>query len=244
MIVRAAKGIEVLEHWATEYQKKNTRQSRSGLIVPKAQVAAIRGGDSTYAKVAPQICSVYLGAYTSGPGSTGAPRRDHRALRNAGIPASDVELYLFRRGYQAVHADRIIAAVEKAHLAMFGSSPPPPNPATCSMWRDINIFNELGIPPYLRPALGTARVPQIAHDRLALQGGLRLCTGRDGYLRPGETWCLIIGSLASVVAPTDRRCCFDGGSSEIDSLQPPINRLATGPCLIAGKIAALLGGEK
>jgi acetylornithine deacetylase/succinyl-diaminopimelate desuccinylase-like protein len=28
----------------------------------------------------------------------------------------------------------------------FHSSPPPPNPATCSMWRDVNIFNELGIP--------------------------------------------------------------------------------------------------
>ena len=147
MIVRAAKGIEALERWAAEYQKKNTRQSRLGLIVPKAQVAAIRGGDSTYAKVAPQICSVYLGAYTV-PDQDPLALRDEitEALGNAGVPASDVELYLFRRGYEAVHADRIIAAVEKAHLAMFGSSPPPPNPATCSMWRDINIFNELGIP--------------------------------------------------------------------------------------------------
>jgi acetylornithine deacetylase/succinyl-diaminopimelate desuccinylase-like protein len=38
------------------------------------------------------------------------------------------------------------AAVLRAHLATFGAAAPPPNPATCSMWRDVNIFNEVGIP--------------------------------------------------------------------------------------------------
>jgi acetylornithine deacetylase/succinyl-diaminopimelate desuccinylase-like protein len=147
MIVRAAKGIEALEQWATAYQEKYTRQSPSGRIVPKAQVAAIRGGDSTYAKVAPQICSVYVGVYTV-PGQDPLALRDEigQALSGAGTPPSDIELYLFRRGYEAQNADRIVGAVHKAHVATFGSPPPPPNPATCSMWRDINIFNELGIP--------------------------------------------------------------------------------------------------
>ena len=43
-------------------------------------------------------------------------------------------------------AERITAAVQRAHETTFGSAPPPPNSATCSMWRDINVFNELGIP--------------------------------------------------------------------------------------------------
>ncbi len=34
----------------------------------------------------------------------------------------------------------------KAHMDTFGNPPPPSNPATCSMWRDVNIFNEVGIP--------------------------------------------------------------------------------------------------
>jgi acetylornithine deacetylase/succinyl-diaminopimelate desuccinylase-like protein len=147
MIVRAAKGIEALEQWAAAYQKKYSRTSRTGAIVPKAQVAAIRSGDSTYAKVSPQLCSVYLGVYTV-PGQDPLALREEIAgsLSNAGIPATDIELYLFRRGYEAEHADRLIDAVEQAHLAIIGSPPPPPNPATCSMWRDINVFNELGIP--------------------------------------------------------------------------------------------------
>ncbi len=36
--------------------------------------------------------------------------------------------------------------MEKAHFTTFGATPPQPNPATCSMWRDVNIFNEVGIP--------------------------------------------------------------------------------------------------
>jgi acetylornithine deacetylase/succinyl-diaminopimelate desuccinylase-like protein len=147
MIVRAAKGVEALEQWAVAYQKKNTRQSGSGMIVPKAQVAAIRSGDSTYAKVTPQICSLYFGVYTL-PGQDPLAVRDEiaEALRGAGVPASDIEIYLFRRGYEARNAERLISAVERAHVANFGTAPPPPNPATCSMWRDINIFNEVGIP--------------------------------------------------------------------------------------------------
>src|SRR5262249_40248509 len=50
MIVRAAVAIEALERWATAYQEKSTRASTSGLIVPKAQIGAIRGGDSTSPK--------------------------------------------------------------------------------------------------------------------------------------------------------------------------------------------------
>src|SRR5262249_33413377 len=46
MIVRAAAAVAALEAWAAEYQKKYAVQSKSGPIIPKAQVAAIRGGDS------------------------------------------------------------------------------------------------------------------------------------------------------------------------------------------------------
>ena len=68
------------------------------------------------------------------------------ALVGAGVPVTDVELYLFRPGYQAKNAERIIDAVQRAHVATFGTTPPSPDSATCSMWRDINSFNEVGIP--------------------------------------------------------------------------------------------------
>ena len=147
MIVRAAVAVAALEAWAAAYQKKHTRQRPGGLVVPKAQIGAIRGGDSTALDSTPQICSIYLGAFiVPGQDPLSLRREIEEAVSAAGVPASDVDLYLFRPGYEAKNADRIIAAVRRAHDQTFGTAPPPPNPPTCSMWRDINIFNELGIP--------------------------------------------------------------------------------------------------
>lgn len=146
MIVRAAAGIAVLERWAMDYQKNYSRRSATGLIVPKAQVGAIRSGNPTSPKTSPQICSLYLGAFIV-PGQNPISIRDEirRALADGGVPASEIELYLFKPGYEAKGAG-LIDAVREAHLATIGSPPPPRNSATCSMWRDVNSFNEVGVP--------------------------------------------------------------------------------------------------
>ena len=147
MIVRAAVGVEALERWASEYQKRYAYQSSGGPVIPKALVGAIRGGDSTSISASPQVCSLYLGAFTV-PDQDPLDLRDEiaDALRAAGVPATGIELYHFRRGYEAKNVERLREAVLRAHVATFGTQPPGPNPATCSMWRDVNIFNELGIP--------------------------------------------------------------------------------------------------
>lgn len=147
MIVRAAVGIAALEDWAVAYQKRYTYHSSCGPVVPKAQIGAIRSGDSAALSSTPQICSLYVGAFiVPGQDPLVLKREIEEALAAARVPASDVELYLFHPGYEAKNAERITAAVRRAHEQTFGAAPPPPNPATCSMWRDINSFNELGIP--------------------------------------------------------------------------------------------------
>ena len=147
MIVRAAVAVEALERWAAEYQKRHAYESSGGPVIPKAQLGAIRGGDSTGIGGTPEICSLYLGVFTV-PHQNPLELKDEieEVLQEAGAPASDIELYHFRRGYDAKNVERLKAAVLRAHLATFGAEPPPPNPATCSMWRDVNIFNEVGIP--------------------------------------------------------------------------------------------------
>src|SRR6185503_16053845 len=139
--------IGALETWAAAYQKRYTREVGGCLVVPKAQIGAIRAGDSTGMVSTPQICSVYVVAFIA-PGHNPLSLRSEieESLRGAGVPASEVQLYLFRPGYEAKNAERITAVVRSAHHATFGTAPPPPNPATCSMWRDINSFNEVGIP--------------------------------------------------------------------------------------------------
>ena len=147
MIVRAAAGVSALEDWAAAYQRKYTRKLGGGVVIPKAQIGAVRAGDSTAVMMTPQICSLYLCAFiVPGQDPLSLKVEIEAALSAAGVPASEVELYLFRPGYEARNAERIIDAVRRAHVATFGSAPPPPNPATCSMWRDINSFNEVGIP--------------------------------------------------------------------------------------------------
>jgi acetylornithine deacetylase/succinyl-diaminopimelate desuccinylase-like protein len=147
MIVRAAAGVAALEQWAAAYQKNYTRTLRGGTVIPKAQVGAVRAGHSTGVMMTPQICSLYLCAFiVPGQDPLTLKAEIEHALKAAGVPASEVELYLFRPGYEARNAERLVEAVRRAHLATFGTEPPPPDPATCSMWRDINSYNELGIP--------------------------------------------------------------------------------------------------
>jgi acetylornithine deacetylase/succinyl-diaminopimelate desuccinylase-like protein len=147
MIVRAAVAVEALERWAAEYQKRYSYESSGGPVTPKAQVGAIRGGDSTGIGGTPEVCSLYLGVFTvPDQNSLDLKNEIEDVLREAGVPPTEIELYHFRRGYEAKNVERLKQAVLRAHIATFGSPPPPPNPATCSMWRDVNIFNEVGIP--------------------------------------------------------------------------------------------------
>lgn len=147
MIVRAGVAIEVLERWAAEYQVKHSYKARCGMVVPKAQIGAIRGGNPDTMSSTPQICSIYVGAFTvPGQDPLAVKTEVEAALRTAGIPPSEIEIYCFRRGYEAQASERLEEALLRAHRSVFETSPPVPTTATCSMWRDINIFNEVGIP--------------------------------------------------------------------------------------------------
>jgi acetylornithine deacetylase/succinyl-diaminopimelate desuccinylase-like protein len=147
MLVRAAAAVGVLERWADGYSERYAYRAACGTVIPKAQVCSIRSGHPTQSVSTPQIASLWLGAFTP-PGLDPLALRDElaSALRTADLPASEIELYMFRRGYEASGAEPLIEAVTRAHLATFSTAPPEPPAPTCSMWRDVNSFNELGIP--------------------------------------------------------------------------------------------------
>jgi len=147
MLVRAAAAVEPLERWAERYQERYSYDAACGRVIPKAQVCALRSGASTQAVSTPQVASLYIGLFTV-PDADPLVLRDEiaDALREAGLPASEIDLYMFRRGYEARNAEPLIDAVTRAHVATFGTPPPPAPSPTCSMWRDVNSFNEMGIP--------------------------------------------------------------------------------------------------
>jgi acetylornithine deacetylase/succinyl-diaminopimelate desuccinylase-like protein len=146
MIVAAAAAIETLETWAAEYQRRNVYRCAGGTVVPKVQIGAIRSGDPSRPILSPQYCELFLDVRAV-PGQDPLRTRDeiHKALAGSGLTAN-VELYHFRPGYEAHNIGRLADSVRRAHRATFGEEPKPASPETSSMWRDNNVFNEVGIP--------------------------------------------------------------------------------------------------
>jgi acetylornithine deacetylase/succinyl-diaminopimelate desuccinylase-like protein len=58
----------------------------------------------------------------------------------------EIEPFVYRRGYESRGVEPLVGCVEAAHRRVFGSEPGRPVIPITSMWRDSNVFNEVGIP--------------------------------------------------------------------------------------------------
>jgi acetylornithine deacetylase/succinyl-diaminopimelate desuccinylase-like protein len=145
-IVRASAVIAEFERWAYDYQVANTYRSEVGTIVPKASINAIRSGYPFNLTSAPQLCSFYVDTRIL-PGANPLDIRDQLrgVLREAGVEGT-VELFLYRPGFEAKGAERLIETVRRCHDQVFDTPPAIVGEPVTSMWRDTNAFNELGIP--------------------------------------------------------------------------------------------------
>jgi acetylornithine deacetylase/succinyl-diaminopimelate desuccinylase-like protein len=146
MIVAAAAAIEAIEKGAAEYQRRNVYRSPGGTVVPKVQIGGIRSGSARRPILAPQICHLYIDV-RSVPGQDPLATKAElsKVVSDIGLTHT-IELYSFRPGFEAKNIDRFAEAVRRAHHANFGDDPRPAQVETSSMWRDINAFNEVGIP--------------------------------------------------------------------------------------------------
>ena len=145
-IVRTAAVIEAFERWAYAYQLANTYRGEHGTIVPKASINAIRSGYPYSLTSAPQLCSFYVDTRIL-PGANPMDLRDQLrgVLREVGVIGT-VELFLYRPGFEATGAERLIETVRRCHDQVFDTPPAIVGEPVTSMWRDTNAFNELGIP--------------------------------------------------------------------------------------------------
>lgn len=137
-VVGMAHIIMALEEWAVDYERGASVETRAGTIVPKAQIMSVEGS--------PVESAIQLDVRLAPGADPRKVQRDlERRLRSLGL-ACEVSAYQWSRGYVAQNAEPLIAAVRDAHVGVFGSPPQPPPAAEISMWRDLNMFNEVGIP--------------------------------------------------------------------------------------------------
>lgn len=130
--------ILALEEWAIQYEKRERHEFEGGTIIPKAQVVDIRKAGSH--------CDLHVDVRVVPGKKPGQVQREiEQLLTPLGLDC-EVSVFQYSRGYIAKNAEPLIAAIEEAHRYVFGKQPPPPPSAEVSMWRDLNVFNEVGIP--------------------------------------------------------------------------------------------------
>lgn len=145
-IVRTTAVIQAFEEWAYQYEQRNTYKGESGIVIPKASINAIRSGYPFNLTSTPQLCSFYVDTRIL-PGASPLDVRDElkELLAKVGVHG-EVELFLYRPGFEAKGIQPLVDTIKRCHAQVFSTPPQTVSPSVSSMWRDANAFNELGIP--------------------------------------------------------------------------------------------------
>jgi len=147
-IFRMAPLLEQLDAWAWEYERRNRYEGPGGVVVPRVNVGAIRGGVPYKITKTVQQCAIYVDVRITPVQDVLQIREDLRRLLGSTGLGGEVELYTYRPAFEIdpVKAAPLVAAITHAHEAVVGGAPRPPAAPFSSMWRDINCFNEMRIP--------------------------------------------------------------------------------------------------
>lgn len=145
-IIRAAVLTLRLEEWGRSYQERFTYESPGGKVVPKVTVGAVRGGNPYHVTRTSELCSVYLDVrIIPDQDPLMITRELHQLMAEAGIPG-EVDLFVYRRSYVAEDPGLVLEGLKTAHRAVIGGEMGFPDIPFTSMWRDVAVFNEMGIP--------------------------------------------------------------------------------------------------
>lgn len=144
-IKAAALAVEV-DAWAREYERRHTFEFRDATVVPKASVGAMRSGAPYSPSRTAANAALYVDVRLAPGANPLAIQAELQALgTKLGLDA-DIEMYLYRRGYQAQGVEPLVKSTKQACARILSKDPPPVPSGYISMWRDRNIFSEVGIP--------------------------------------------------------------------------------------------------
>ncbi|MBI2831917.1 MAG: M20/M25/M40 family metallo-hydrolase [Chloroflexi bacterium] len=157
-IVRMSRLINEIEAWAAVYEREHTYVCPGGTLIPKVAIGAIRGGEPFALDGTSEVCSIYIDIRTApGQNFLDIKAELENKVRSLELDG-EVDIFASEPGYEAnaTGIGPLVEAVDNAHKAIFGKKPEPAIGPVCSMWRDNNIFNEVGIPSLTYgPAAGT-----------------------------------------------------------------------------------------
>lgn len=145
-IVRAASVVSAIQEWAGPYEQRFLTETEHGTIVPKVVIGAIRGGTPYFITRTSEVCAIYVDVRL-------APGQDPLLVRtelmdildSLGVPGT-VELFVYRRGYEPGDLGPFLESLRSAHARVVGGDLELADPIVSSMWRDVTVFNEMGIP--------------------------------------------------------------------------------------------------
>lgn len=145
-IVRGALFVPVLQQWARDYEKRHRYECKDGIIVPKVVIGAIRSGNPYHVTRTSELCALYVDCRLTPDSDPLAIQRELREMLAAQKLPGAVELFVYRRSYGAGDTTVLLDGIKAAHKDVFDDELQLAEPPISSMWRDVSIFNEMGIP--------------------------------------------------------------------------------------------------
>jgi acetylornithine deacetylase/succinyl-diaminopimelate desuccinylase-like protein len=109
-------------------------------------IGAIRGGVPFKVYRIPELCSIYLDIRLNPDTQPLAIQDELEGIVSKLDLKAEVRPFLYRRGFNAEGIGPLKDSLETAHRAIIGKPTEAPGSPECSMWRDTNPYNELGIP--------------------------------------------------------------------------------------------------
>jgi acetylornithine deacetylase/succinyl-diaminopimelate desuccinylase-like protein len=150
-VVTAARVIEAMEAWGASFEAANRYEFENGVIVPKVNLGAIRGGLPYKPNYSPGVCNLYVDIRVP-------PQRDpvdvvheiDEVLKGLRLELGyRLEVYRSQRGYHTPYerVSPVVEAVQEAHAMLFDGARMGKTIATAnSTWNDLNLYSERGIP--------------------------------------------------------------------------------------------------
>jgi acetylornithine deacetylase/succinyl-diaminopimelate desuccinylase-like protein len=144
-ITRIGEVIERIRAWTPGYEASAVLETPVGVCRPKVNIGAIRGGAPYRMTHTSEVCSVYVDIRLAPGASPAAVLRDFKGAF-ADLDAVAVEPYLYRAGHVVGDDPELLDGARWAHEQVRGGELEIGDGPVASMWRDINVFNEIGIP--------------------------------------------------------------------------------------------------